>query len=348
MSVSSPSRTMASRTGFTVIELLVAVSVLSIIVYVLFSIFNQTQKALRGNLAQVDVLESGRAAMELLIREVYEMSPTPAPLVSDTELLGRSFPYQINFMSYLGPRNAKSPQGIPFPPQPNQAVFPREPFPPLIQELLTPPLVRVNSIQEMFFMTHQQRTWKGVGYRVLPDHTRTNDASWKEREVRSLYRFESQAREFDVTTSTRNPGWNFLRAVPTPENDPTNFFKIADGVVHFRATPLDFKGRPYHYQMRRTNAPAPHGVPTNLFLLEPLYSSNVYVLKDARETDTATAFVMDALPSYVDVELGILEPKVVDQYYSIPDLEQGRKFLEKQAGKVHLFRKRIPIRAGNR
>jgi len=331
--------------GFTVIELLVAVSVLSIIVYVLFSIFNQTQKALRSNIAQVDVLESGRAAMELLIREVYEMSPTPAPLVAESELRN-SFPFQINFMSYLSPRNRRSPVGIPFPPPP--AVQPQEPYPALIQDLLTPPLIRNNVVQDLFFMTHQQRSWKGIGFRVLPDHTRTNDDSWRQREVRSLYRFETRAREFDVTTSTRNPGWSFLRAAPLPENDPTNFFKIADGVVHFRATALDFKGRPYDYLMRRTNAPAPLGLPANLFVNDPLYASNVYVLRDSRDFETATVFVMDALPSYVDIELGILEPKVVEQYYAIPDLNQGREFLRKQASKVHLFRKRIPIRAGNR
>ena len=46
--------------GFTVTELMVAVSLMSLIVFALYAMFNQTQKAMRANEAQVDSTERGR------------------------------------------------------------------------------------------------------------------------------------------------------------------------------------------------------------------------------------------------------------------------------------------------
>ena len=54
--------------AFSIMELLVAVSIMTFIVYALYQMFHQTQKALRGNITQVDVLESGRAALEMMSR----------------------------------------------------------------------------------------------------------------------------------------------------------------------------------------------------------------------------------------------------------------------------------------
>ena len=63
----------ADRGAFTVVELLVAISVLSLIVLVLYGLFDQVQKALRSNVAQVDVLEGGRSAMLLMSGELEQM-----------------------------------------------------------------------------------------------------------------------------------------------------------------------------------------------------------------------------------------------------------------------------------
>jgi hypothetical protein len=52
-------------------------------------------------------------------------------------------------------------------------------------------------------------------------------------------------------------------------------------------------------------------------------------------------FASNALPAMVEIELGILEPQTLEQARSVlnPDV-----FLQKQAGKVHIFRQQIPIR----
>src|SRR2546429_8244883 len=69
----------ARSRAFTVVELLVAISVLTLIVLVLYGLFDQVQRALRGNVAQVDVLEGGRSAMQLMAGEMEQMEAGNVP-----------------------------------------------------------------------------------------------------------------------------------------------------------------------------------------------------------------------------------------------------------------------------
>src|SRR5690349_9405531 len=57
-----------SRQGFSLIEILVVVALLSVIILGLIAMFHQTQKALLSTTTQVDLLESGRAAADLVVR----------------------------------------------------------------------------------------------------------------------------------------------------------------------------------------------------------------------------------------------------------------------------------------
>src|SRR3954469_25483190 len=59
-----------SGAGFTVVELMVAVSLMTLIVLALYAMFSQTQKALLSNEAQVDSAERGRGVLELVTREL--------------------------------------------------------------------------------------------------------------------------------------------------------------------------------------------------------------------------------------------------------------------------------------
>ena len=49
----------ADLIGFSLVEVLLAVSIMSVIVFGLFSMFNQTQKALLATSKQVDILGGG-------------------------------------------------------------------------------------------------------------------------------------------------------------------------------------------------------------------------------------------------------------------------------------------------
>ena len=64
--------------AFSLIELLVAMTLLSFIVVALMAVFNSTQKAFRASVTQADVLEGGRAAMDMMSADLREMSPSGA------------------------------------------------------------------------------------------------------------------------------------------------------------------------------------------------------------------------------------------------------------------------------
>src|SRR5437762_7131131 len=117
----------ADRGAFTVVELLVAISVLSLIVLVLYGLFDQVQKALRGNVGQVDVLEGGRAAMQLLSREMEQMQAANVPAGTNLYIGLSAVPYQ-------------------------QALLDTN---------------RVNALNEVFFLSHLNKSWFGTGYRIL-------------------------------------------------------------------------------------------------------------------------------------------------------------------------------------
>ncbi|MBI4658488.1 MAG: hypothetical protein HY735_06515, partial [Verrucomicrobia bacterium] len=113
-------------------ELLVAVSIMTFIIYALYQMFNQTQKALRGNITQVDVLESGRAAREMLSRDLEQISASG--LAGTTNLYAASIPA----------------------------------IPPLVQlDLDEQRALRTNMLQEFFFLTRRTNAWIGTGYRVI-------------------------------------------------------------------------------------------------------------------------------------------------------------------------------------
>src|SRR4029077_21063962 len=64
-----------TRLAFSLIEIMVTIALLSFIVLGLLAMFNQTQKAFRSSMTQVDVLESGRAVTDMIARDVEQMVP---------------------------------------------------------------------------------------------------------------------------------------------------------------------------------------------------------------------------------------------------------------------------------
>ena len=259
------------RAAFSVVEMLVAVAIMTLIVFGLYKMFDQTQRALRSNITQTDVLESGRAAMELVSRELEQMAPS-------------GIRFGSNFVATL-------------------AAFPDEP---LVQALMGGNEVRTNVVQDVFFLSKLGHQVSGTGYRVL---FATNG-------VGTLSRF-SVTRHVGLVTSS-NLSLAFLNA------SPTNFQKIADGVVHFRVLAYD------QFGVRITSVNRPNEV--------------VAVPEFRARTESRLYFMDKVMPAYVELELGYLEPPVADQAKSFPDRGVARSFLEKQAGKVHLFKQRIPVR----
>ncbi len=127
----------ASR-GFSLIEIMVTVALLSFIILGLVAMFGQTQRAFTSSMTQTDMLETGRAVTDMLARELAEMTPSYRPgttnFFAETDL--------VNFSA------------------------------PLLQALPGPPgavPIRTNVVQQFFFLSRANLNWNGIGYVVIPD-----------------------------------------------------------------------------------------------------------------------------------------------------------------------------------
>ena len=301
-----------SSPAFTLIEIMITVALLSLIVLGLLAMFNQTQRAFRTSMTQSDVLEAGRSTMDMLSRELAQMAPSQAP---DT-IVNSAWYRATNFF-----------------------VEPNTFFTPFKQALPGMPSTvhRDNYIQRLFFVSRLNQDWLGTGYEVLPEDPNGI--------VGSLYRF--------YRTNTPRVGLlslsgNFLgvsrAALATIGQPVTNMSRIADGVVHFRVKAYARNGF-----LIVTNAL----LGTNAFTVNPnvrpplLEYTNAWntiaCASPAMPDQSAAYFMSNALPAFVDVELGILEPQILQRYRSIPVASARMQYLSNHVAQVHLFRQRIAI-----
>ena len=278
--------------AFTVVELMVAVSIMTLIVLALYGMFDQVQKALRGNVAQVDVLEGGRAAMELMTREMEQIQA--GNVLNWTNL------YAGFGQDRLGQVQL-----------------------PFRQELLGQNEYRTNVLQEVFFLSHFNKQWSGTGYRVLASDLKSGLFNqFAMIGVGTLARYSTNIHDSYLTKSNLCD----LIMNPDPRNLTNHYQRLVDGVVHFRIRAFDTNGYPMTYL-------------TNKY-------DGVKMRNDGNNTgETRYAFTNKAVPAYLELELGILEPQALEKLKSFPTPAAKTNFLAKQTGKIHLFQQRIPIRA---
>jgi hypothetical protein len=288
------------RRAFSLIEIMVTVGLLTFIILGLLLMFNQTQRAFRAGMTQTDVLEAGRATMDLLARELEQMSPSQFP---DVILNGYRFRTTNFFVEpWPDPKWAR----------------------PLVQELSGNGESRTNLLQRFFFLSKVNQDWISTGYEVWPD-----DAN---NYVGTLYRF-------NLTNTPR--GWSLTNIYDFENSPQTNLSRIADGIVHLRLrafakngyliTTNRFTGTNASYALA-ANAPY-----TNM-LNGIVYNSG----NDVRQS--ACYFMSNALPGYLELELGILEPRILQKYRSIGVAAAAQQYLSNHAAQVHIFRQRIPVR----
>jgi hypothetical protein len=183
------------------------------------------------------------------------------------------------------------------------------------------PQLRTNVLEDLFFVTRQNQTWTGIGYFV-----RSNAAySGQWEPVGTLYRFEMN----NSTRQFQNPPSQQQSLFYSYRNTTTNLSKVLEGVVHFRVRTYDRSG--FWINPDRTNfAPVIRNVTTSWSAVAP--------------EDANYFFETNAVPAYVEVELGILEPQTLKRYRAIPVAAAQAQFLQSQAAHVHLFRQRVPVR----
>jgi prepilin-type N-terminal cleavage/methylation domain-containing protein len=72
-----------TRRAFSLIEIMVGVALISVIIVGLLAMFYQVQRAFRAGTAQADIMEGGRATMNLIVRDLQEMTASGVDLVTN-------------------------------------------------------------------------------------------------------------------------------------------------------------------------------------------------------------------------------------------------------------------------
>jgi hypothetical protein len=304
-------------TGFSLVELMVVITLLSLIVLVLMAVFNSTQTAFRAGVTQSGVLEDSRAAMDMMTADLKLMTPSDA----STNLTGFVNTY------YLGVGNAV-----------NFFATTNLLYQPLPQTLPGSGGMRTNVLQSFFLLSKQNlnghSSWIGTGYAVMTNGSAT---------LYPLYRFTTNAPSSTDPIVMFN---NFEGVINgTDFNGITNagWSHLIDGVVDLRVHAYNLDGYlitnsvQYHYE----------GVQwmTN-------YNFNAYYQPSLNGGEPNFYFYSNAIPAAVEVQMGVLEDRAQQRAASrgipgqIPDpvLNAAQwQYLQGQAGRVHLFRQRVTI-----
>jgi hypothetical protein len=290
--------------AFTVLELMVAIGAMTLIVLVLYSLFDQTQRAMRGNVAQVDVLEGARATMEMLTSDIEQLAPSG--VAGCTNLHVRML------------------------------------LPPMQLGLAGPKPVQDAVLQEFFLLSPVGKHWTQIAYMVLPYRV-GND----ERPVGTLYRIALSNHVADMRSNSlwgavvngqRINTTYFLERNKLLLNRTNDLFqRVSDGVVHLRLRAYTTNGMAIWRSDPWASNPSTNNVYANR---DPL--SGPRLPDDPYEIQYA--FLDDAVPAYLELELGVLEPQAFEQIKSMPNPGMAYRHLTNQAGRVHVFHQRIPIR----
>lgn len=189
-------------------------------------------------------------------------------------------------------------------------------------------IYRTNALSRIFFVTKYNQLWFGVGYVVVPV---TNG-------VGTLYHYQwpqsgtndpaGLARQFDIVAGNVTSG-----NITAYTNE---LHRMADGIVHLRV-------QTYSY--------ATNFYTRDSWLISP-NNGGFYNTNNLRNTisaqvsafgQTDSAFTSNAVPAFVELELGVLEHQTLERFKALPSGTPQSDFLQKQAHRVHLFRRHIPI-----
>ena len=185
--------------AFSLVELLIAMALMSLIVISLMQVFSSTQRAFRAGVSQSDVMEGGRAAMDLIATDLRGMAASGG--VSNGA---------VNF----------SVEGI--------SAYDNT-YAPLHQSLPGGSDVRTNLLNAIFILGRENTTWTGVGYYV--DYRAT-------KSLYPLYRFYVTTNINNNPQSLRVAFFNAINN-NLASGQWTNMSHIIDGVVHLSLNSYD-------------------------------------------------------------------------------------------------------------
>jgi prepilin-type N-terminal cleavage/methylation domain-containing protein len=310
--------------GFTLVEVLVTMILLSLIVLALMTVFNSTQNAFRASLTQTDILESGRLAMDMMADDLRRTTPGYGFYSTNNIYLGA--PYEPRWTN--GPVNFYI-DSNPFNPT-NQ---------PFIQ-YLPGTSARRSNVLETFYMLSRRNvdgrpSWVGTGYMVDPLSYPTN----------SLYRFVmttnvSKGNPMPLFTSFYDVVNNNPQTVKriNPFTNTLNWTHIMDGVVDLRVRAYNPQG------FRITNTVDLYSgqrVTNHNTLMGPVYYPVNLPLPSVLKAYYCYMF-SNTVPASVEVELGVMEDAVLQRAEGMRGPAQ-LNYLSNHVAQVHLFRQRVSV-----
>lgn len=359
MKLRQPHHRRASR-AFSLLEMIIAVGMLTIVILALYAMFDQTQKALRQSLNQVDLSEGGRAALDLTVRRLERAS---SPQVQDalnlvikpaTDSVGYSLVFEGTNSLESRTQQMRFDELFFLYPVPGErwhvAGF-------LIAPDLAPPSTNFPTV--------------GLGSLFLFDEALPNTNLVRVLEAEGLIPGGASdastippmrlAGPFAVQTNLINGRISApaFRAGATR----ADAVRLLEGVIQFRVTAIDADGRPYdplHPVVVDLTAPRA-GVNTNRPLhrivspddwqatnrvdgvARPLPISIVTL--DPGNGQANVQFRGTNLPSAIEIEVTLLDGKQLEQFRSLPETVQIRnRWLANNSGAIQTLRQRVALR----
>ena len=311
----------AARRAFSLLELLVAIGLLTVVILALYAMFDQTQKALHANISQTDVMESGRSVMELIVRDIERaQSPNLAGAIN----------LAIQKADFV--KSASAPD-------------------PFVPPGTTDAKHRDYPLNDLFFLAQNpSNQWTAFGFYV--GHN-TNASKAPDETLGTLYRFEDRDHPQAARGASASDRFIAFYTDPRPKStydlnrgadpDKKNFLnrihrgtystRLLDNVLFFRVLPFGREGLPIDQNTLRT-----HLATTNAS------ARGIAAANQAVYPYFSTAFTGTALPSAVEVELGMLSPRLWTQYTNQASFDLKTNFLAKHTADILVFRQRIPLR----
>ncbi|MBU6409373.1 MAG: prepilin-type N-terminal cleavage/methylation domain-containing protein [Verrucomicrobia bacterium] len=295
----------AGARAFTLIEVMVAMALLTLIVIALMAVFNSTQKAFRASVTQTDVLEGGRIVMSMMADDLRGAAPS----WGQSNFYAGAVNFYVNTNAY-------------------STSYPA----PLEQSLAPGDTVRANALEGFFVLHHQNLDWSGVGYAVAP---RAPDGG-----LYALYRFEYPSNGAPVNAGRINPGFiftnQFQKFLNAPTNDVPGYSRLMDGVVDLTIRAYDIHGvlMTNNYLLNPISAANAITTNRNAYYFPPTQALASGV--EGFETFSNT------LPASVEIEMGVLEDRALQRAESLGGIARSN-YLWGQAGAVHVFRERVSI-----
>lgn len=206
MTPQPPSEERQRAEGFSLLEIMVAVSLLAVIIVGLLAMFYQVQRAFRVGTAQVDVMEGGRATMNLITRDISEMTAAGFAGVNNCLILPSA---------------------------------PTQPYSSFSVQTLASGAARFNYLQDFCFLSRVNDEWVATAYRV------DNPTFGAGTLYRWVQRTNAATIPFTNFLAVSNLSFQ-INDINLAKDVQGNFRPVLDGVVGLTVTAFDKQGVSFH------------------------------------------------------------------------------------------------------